>query len=63
MYLGLLLILSGEALALRHPFPFVVLPAYVGYMNRFQIGPEERALTGIFGQAYVDYRQRVRRWL
>jgi protein-S-isoprenylcysteine O-methyltransferase Ste14 len=32
-------------------------------MNRFQIQPEERALETLFGQAYIDYRQRVRRWI
>ena len=33
------------------------------YLNRFQIEPEERALSARFGQEFVDYRNRVRRWL
>jgi protein-S-isoprenylcysteine O-methyltransferase Ste14 len=32
-------------------------------MNRFQIAPEERALSSLFGDAYAAYRARVRRWL
>ena len=37
--------------------------AFVPYMNRFQIGPEERALGARFGTDYERYRQGVRRWL
>jgi protein-S-isoprenylcysteine O-methyltransferase Ste14 len=33
------------------------------YMNRFQIGPEERVLERIFGAEFEAYRRRVRRWL
>ena len=33
------------------------------YMNRFQIGPEERALSKLFGAEFAAYRTRVRRWL
>jgi len=32
-------------------------------MTRFQIVPEERALSGIFGAAYSEYQAKVRRWL
>jgi len=43
--------------------PFFLLPAFVLYMNRFQILPEERALSAKFGKAYDSYQQGVRRWL
>ena len=39
------------------------LPAFVVYMNRFQILPEERALARQFGAEFQAYRSRVRRWL
>jgi protein-S-isoprenylcysteine O-methyltransferase Ste14 len=32
-------------------------------MNRFQILPEEQALESLFGAEYVDYKQKVRRWI
>jgi protein-S-isoprenylcysteine O-methyltransferase Ste14 len=32
-------------------------------MNRFQIVPEERALSRAFGASYAEYQARVRRWL
>jgi protein-S-isoprenylcysteine O-methyltransferase Ste14 len=33
------------------------------YLTRFQIVPEERALSAKFGEQFDAYRQRVRRWL
>lgn len=33
------------------------------YLTRFQILPEERALQGIFGDAYIRSMRRVRRWI
>ena len=63
MYLGMLLVLIGWAVYLARPWALLVLPAFVVYMNRFQIGPEERALEAIFGAEFDAYRNRVRRWL
>lgn len=63
MYLGFLLTLAGWAVLLGHALPFLFLPAFVLYMNRFQIAPEERMLAAKFGSDYEAYRQAVRRWL
>lgn len=63
MYVGFLLALAGWAVYLSHALPFAFLPAYVAYMNRFQITPEERALAAKFGAGFDDYRKAVRRWL
>ena len=63
MYVGFLLVLTGWAAYLSHVLPFLFLPAYVGYMNRFQIAPEERMLAARFGTGYEHYLRRVRRWL
>ena len=62
MYAGLLLGLAGWALHLAHPLPFVVLPLFVAYLNRFQIAPEERWLAERFGADFTAYQSRVRRW-
>ena len=63
MYLGLLAILLGWAFFLSNAIAFLWLPAFVLYMNRFQIEPEERALAARFGQEAAAYRSSVRRWL
>ena len=63
MYLGFLLVLTGWAIFLSHVLPFLVLPVFVLYMNRFQILPEERALSAKFGEGYDRYKQAARRWL
>jgi protein-S-isoprenylcysteine O-methyltransferase Ste14 len=63
MYLGGLVVLSGWAIFLSNALAFLFLPAFVQYINRFQIKPEERTLTGLFGHEYLAYQDRVRRWL
>ena len=63
MYLGFLLALVGWSVYLANWASALVLPAFVAYMNRFQIQPEERALTQRFGQQFVAYSHSVRRWL
>ena len=63
MYLGLLLVLTGWAFFLANPLAFLFLPAFILYMNRFQIAPEERVLVSLFGQEFTAYRSEVRRWL
>lgn len=63
MYLGLLCGLTGWAVYRSNALAFVFLPAFVAYMNRFQIAPEERVLASLFGREFADYQSRVRRWL
>lgn len=63
MYVGFALVLAGWAVHLANLLALALLPAFVLYLNRFQIVPEERALTARFGERYVDYTRRVRRWL
>jgi protein-S-isoprenylcysteine O-methyltransferase Ste14 len=48
---------------LSNVLAFLFLPAFVLYMNRFQIQPEETALGGNFGHEFEKYRSRVRRWI
>ncbi|MCX6951215.1 MAG: isoprenylcysteine carboxylmethyltransferase family protein [Verrucomicrobia bacterium] len=63
MYLGMLLALAGWACGLGQLLPWLFLPLFIAYLNRFQIVPEERALAARFGEAFAAYRARVRRWL
>ena len=63
MYLGMLLALLSWALFLSNIAAVMFLPLFVLFINRFQIRPEERALTAKFGDAYRSYLRSVRRWL
>ena len=63
MYVGLLLLLIAWAIFLAAPLALLGPPAFVLYMNRFQIKPEEAALTKLFGAQYNEYKATVRRWL
>jgi protein-S-isoprenylcysteine O-methyltransferase Ste14 len=63
MYLGFALALTGWALWLSNALAFVAIPALVAYLNRFQIGPEERLLLQQFGSDYGAYMDKVRRWV
>jgi protein-S-isoprenylcysteine O-methyltransferase Ste14 len=64
MYVGMVFLLLAWGLYLAH-WPALLLgpTAYVLYLSRFQIVPEERALLGLFGEDYRRYMGRVRRWL
>lgn len=63
MYLGMFLILVAWALYLANVLTLLFLPAFILYMNRFQIQPEERALTARFGREYLEYMAQVHRWI
>jgi protein-S-isoprenylcysteine O-methyltransferase Ste14 len=63
MYVGLTLILCGWAAYLGSWWALAGPVAFVAYIGRFQIAPEERMLAARFGDAYRAYRARVRRWL
>ena len=63
MYLGILLILMGIALAVGTP-PFYAVPVVFFLTIRFVFIPfEEAKLERKFGQAYLDFKRRVRRWM
>lgn len=63
MYLSLLLYLLAWAVYLSNWLALLLVPVFVLYINQFQIKPEERALSSLFGAEYTSYRARVRRWL
>jgi len=63
MYLGLFCVLMGWAIILGSIYTFIVPFIFVFYISHFQIMPEERALEGVFGDAFTAYKQKVRRWI
>jgi protein-S-isoprenylcysteine O-methyltransferase Ste14 len=62
MYIGVLLVLSGETIA----FESRRLAVYAGvvwlFFHLFIISYEEPHLRARFGESYKDYRRRVPRW-
>ena len=63
MYFGMLLILIGWNILIGNIASFIVIVAFIIYMNIFQIVPEEQALSKKFSDQYIQYCQQVRRWL
>jgi protein-S-isoprenylcysteine O-methyltransferase Ste14 len=63
MYLGLLSVLLAWAVFLCSAWALAGPPAFVLYISRFQIAPEERVLAAKFGETYCAYTEKVRRWL
>lgn len=63
MYLAMLLALISYGLYLENMVSFIICGIFVWYISKFQIRPEERMLTKIFGAEYTHYQQQVRRWL
>jgi protein-S-isoprenylcysteine O-methyltransferase Ste14 len=63
IYLGDLLILIGWGLYLSNPLSIIAAFLFVPYISRFQMVPEERALSELFGASYAEFKKRVRRWV
>ena len=63
MYVGVACCLGAWAIWLAHWAAWLGVIAFIAYITRFQILPEERVLQQKFGTPYQQYCQRVRRWL
>ncbi|VEB23314.1 methyltransferase family protein [Avibacterium volantium] len=63
MYLSLWLILLSWFLWLGNGLAISGLIFFVLIMNQFQIKQEEQVLSRLFGKAYQQYCQQVRRWI
>jgi protein-S-isoprenylcysteine O-methyltransferase Ste14 len=63
MYLGLAGMLLGTAVFLGSLMPFLVIPAFAALITERFILNEELMMASTFGQAYLDYKAKVRRWL
>jgi protein-S-isoprenylcysteine O-methyltransferase Ste14 len=63
MYLGLTSLLLAWATYLSAPLAVLGPIAFMLFITRFQIIPEERAMAAKFGADYEAYRKRVRRWI
>ena len=63
MYVGGVVTYAGIAIAMNVVWPLILLPIVIANLYYFVIRAEERYLAERFGDAYVQYCRRVRRWL
>jgi len=63
MYLGLITLLLAWVVYLGNYIGLILIPFLMWVLTRLQITPEEQALARIFGAQYLNYKNRVRRWL
>lgn len=63
MYLGMVLILLGLSLQFNHIGGLIFTALFMLFITNFQIKPEERAMQKIFGEEFVNYKNKVRMWL
>ncbi len=63
MYLQLVLICVGFAVVLANVWILLLTPGCAWVLQRLVIVPEEAYLERKFGEPYLAYKRRVRRWL
>jgi len=63
MYLWMIIALLGLFMLLGSLLPLIVPPLFAVLLNYRFVVHEEDAMTQRFGEEYVQYRRRVRRWL
>ena len=63
MYLGFALVLFGIAVLMGSLTPHVVVFVFGVFMDVVFVGFEEKKLAETFGEAWFDYRRKVRRWI
>jgi len=63
MYLSLFLLLIGWAIYLGSLSSLLLPLLFVWVVTFQQIKPEEQVLEKVFGQEYLSYKQKVRRWV
>ena len=63
MYTGLAVAYAGLTVLLGSWWPLVLAPIVLVAVRQLVIRPEENYLDRRFGEAYANYRHRVRRWL
>ena len=63
MYLGMVLILISTAVKFSFYGGVLVIVFFVYFITIFQILPEEKAMKKLFGEDFLKYKNKTRRWL
>ncbi len=63
MYLGMVVVLVGIAVLFGNASPFLIAPMFGWLIQTKFVKFEEALLEKTFGDEYLRYKQKVRRWL
>ena len=63
MYLGMMIVLTGGFLLSGSVSPILIIPIFFRWIHNRFVLPEEAHMERHLGEAYLDYKQSVRRWL
>jgi len=63
MYLAMIILYVGFAIIINTLWPFLFLPIVIIIMYYGVILREEKYLEKKFGDKYIEYKKRVRRWI
>jgi protein-S-isoprenylcysteine O-methyltransferase Ste14 len=63
MYVGLAIVYLGLTCFIGNWWNIILFPILLLIVQEYIINREEKYLTRRFGQEYLDYKSRVRRWL
>lgn len=62
MYLGMLLILISISIRFNFYGGILIVGFFVYFITYFQILPEEKAMLKLFGDDFINYKNKTRRW-
>jgi len=63
MYLGMALVLCSIAVSFNLIGGIILIALFCFYITKFQILPEERAMSNLFSQDFDKYKQATPRWI
>ena len=63
MYLGMLIILLSISFKFNLVGGIVISLSFYLFITKFQILPEEVAMNELFGNEFIDYSKKTRRWI
>lgn len=63
VYLGMFILLAGWAITLGGLSPWIGVTFFIALIQNYWVIPEEAQMEREMGQAYLDYKKKVRRWL
>ena len=63
MYVGLAIVYLGVSCFIGNWWNVILFPILLLILQEYIINPEEKYLYRRFGQEYLDYKSKVRRWL